>query len=260
MWLSIKHPNFFIGLFYGLGLFGSGVSWVSVSMTEHGGASFPLAFIMTTVFTAGLAIFPGLASWGMQAGINDGPRHLQSVLLTACWVTMEAFRGWFLTDFHGFCSVTAHSEHHLKAIYRGLAYSVFAVIALTAGGFVASLLDRRLTPLIVPVILMTLGPTLDAQFEPNEEQTRATRVALWQPMTAQSEKWKPEFRERIIEQHVVNGLPADVDIIIWPETALPMTESQMNSVLPDLDLMLLSNTQTLITVYWGKVRVDTPTV
>ena len=76
MWLSIEHPSFSIGLFYGLGLFGSGVSWISVSMTEHGGASFSLAFIMTTIFAAGLAIFPGLASWGMQAGINDGPLHL----------------------------------------------------------------------------------------------------------------------------------------------------------------------------------------
>ena len=47
MWLSIRYPGFSMGFIYGLGLFGSGVSWVSVSMTEHGGASIPLAFVMT---------------------------------------------------------------------------------------------------------------------------------------------------------------------------------------------------------------------
>ena len=166
---------------------------------------------------------------------------------------MEAFRSWFLTGFpwllFGYSALGTPFEGYLSWV--GV-FGVSAVIAMTAGGFVASLLDRRLTPLIIPVILMITGPILNAQFEPSEEQTQATRVALWQPMIAQSEKWKPEFRERILEQHVVNGLPPDVDVIIWPETALPMTESQVNSVLPDLDLMLLSNTQTLITGVLGQ--------
>ena len=254
MWLSIKHPSFSIGLFYGLGLFGSGVSWISVSMTEHGGASFSLAFIMTTIFAAGLAIFPGLASWGYASWQQRWPTAVGKVcLLTACWVTMEAFRSWFLTGFpwllFGYSALGTPFEGYLSWI--GV-FGVSAVIAMTAGGLVASLLDRRLTPLIIPVLLMITGPILNAQFEPREEQTQATRVALWQPMIAQSEKWKPEFRERILEQHVVNGLPPDVDVIIWPETALPMTESQVNSVLPDLDLMLLSNTQTLITGVLGQ--------
>ena len=254
MWLSIKHPSFSIGLFYGLGLFGSGVSWVSVSMTEHGGASFSLAFIMTTIFAVGLAIFPGLASWGYASWHQRWSTALGKVcLLTACWVTMEAFRSWFLTGFPwlllGYSALGTPFEGYLSWV--GV-FGVSAVIAMTAGGLVASLLGRRLTPLIIPVLFMITGPILNAQFEPSQEQTQATRVALWQPMIAQSEKWKPEFRERILEQHVANGLPPDVDVIIWPETALPITESQVNSVLPDLDLMLLSNTQTLITGVLGQ--------
>ena len=254
MWLSIKHPSFSIGLFYGLGLFGSGVSWVSVSMTEHGGASFSLAFIMTTIFAAGLAIFPGLASLGYASWHQRWFTALGKVcLLTACWVTMEAFRSWFLTGFpwllFGYSALGTPFEGYLSWV--GV-FGVSAVIAMKAGGLIASLLDRRLTPLIIPVLLMITGPILNAQFEPSQEQTQAIRVALWQPMIAQSEKWKPEFRERILEQHVVNGLPPNVDVIIWPETALPMTESQVNSVLPDLDLILISNTQTLITGVLGQ--------
>ncbi len=254
MWLSIKHPGFSIGFIYGLGLFGSGVSWVSVSMTEHGGASIPLAFAMTSIFAAGLAIFPGLASWGYASWHQRWSTTLGKVcLLTACWVTMEAFRSWFLTGFpwllFGYSALNTPFEGYLS--WLGV-FGVSAIIALTAGGFLASLMDRRLITLIIPSVFLMTGPILNGQFQPNEDPTQATRVALWQPVIAQSEKWKPEFRGRIVEQHVVNGLPADAGVIIWPETALPMTESRVNTALPDLDLMLLSNGQTLITGVLGQ--------
>jgi apolipoprotein N-acyltransferase len=254
MRLSIKHPSFFIGFIYGLGLFGSGVSWVAVSMTEHGGASIPLAFAMTSIFAAGLAIFPGLASWGYASWHQRWSTTLGRVcLLTACWVTMEAFRSWFLTGFpwllFGYSALNTPFEGYLS--WFGV-FGVSAIIALSAGGFLASLTDRRLIALIIPSVFMVTGPILNGQFQPNEDPTQATRVALWQPVIAQSEKWKPEFRGRIVEQHVVNGLPADAGVIIWPETALPMTESRVNATLPDLDLMLLSNGQTLITGVLGQ--------
>ena len=254
MWLSINHPGFSIGFIFGLGLFGSGVSWVFVSMTEHGGTSIPLASAMTTIFAAGLAIFPGLASWAYAIWHQRWSKTFGKVcLLTACWVTMEAFRSWFLTGFpwllFGYSALDTPFEGYLS--WLGV-FGVSALIALTAGGFLASLIDRRLTTLIIPSILMMIGPILNGQFEPSENPTQATRVALWQPVIAQSEKWKPEFRGRIVEQHVINGLPADVSVIIWPETALPMTESRVNSALPDLDLILLSNGQTLITGVLGQ--------
>ena len=254
MWLSIRYPGFSMGFIYGLGLFGSGVSWVSVSMTEHGGASIPLAFVMTSIFAAGLAIFPGLASWGYASWHQRWSTTLGKVcLLTACWVTMEAFRSWFLTGFpwllFGYSALDTPFEGYLS--WLGV-FGVSAIIALSAGGFLVSLMDRRLIALIIPSVFMVTGPILNGQFQPHEDSTQATRVALWQPVIAQSEKWKPEFRGRIVEQHVVNGLPGDIDVIIWPETALPMTESRVNATLPDLDLMLLSNNQTLITGVLGQ--------
>jgi apolipoprotein N-acyltransferase len=254
MWLSIRYPGFSMGFIYGLGLFGSGVSWVSVSMTEHGGASIPLAFVMTSIFAAGLAIFPGLASWGYASWHQRWSTTLGKVcLLTACWVTMEAFRSWFLTGFpwllFGYSALDTPFEGYLS--WLGV-FGVSAIIALSAGGFLVSLMDRRLIALVIPSVFMVTGPILNGQFQPHEDSTQATRVALWQPVIAQSEKWKPEFRGRIVEQHVVNGLPGDIDVIIWPETALPMTESRVNATLPDLDLMLLSNNQTLITGVLGQ--------
>lgn len=254
MWLTIQSPGFSIGFVFGLGLFGSGVSWVSVSMTEHGGASFPLAFAMTTIFAAGLAIFPGLASWGYSAWHRRWPTTLGKIcLLTACWVTMEAFRSWFLTGFpwllFGYTAINTPFEGLLSWLGT---FGVTACIGLVAGGCLTCIIDRRVAPLIISVVVLISGTFLNSQFLPVEHSDKPVRIGLWQPVINQSQKWKPEFRGEIVERHATQGLAGDVEVIIWPETALPMSESQVNSVLPDLDLLLHANQQTLITGVLGR--------
>lgn len=256
MWLTIKNPGFLIGWIYGLGFFGSGVSWVSVSMTEHGEASMPLAFALTAIFASGLAVFPGLASWGYASWSRRWSTTLgQACLLTACWVTMEAFRSWFLTGFpwllFGYIALDTPFEGYLSWI--GV-FGTSALIALASGGLLTSVIKRQATPLLLPIVILSAGSALDAQFEPIEESSKATQIALWQPVVRQSEKWKPEYRGQIINHHVTRGLPTNVAIIVWPETALPMTESQLKPALPDLDLLLQSNEQTLITGVLGQTE------
>ena len=48
---------------YGLGMFGSGVSWVYVSIHVHGHADVPLAVGLTALFCAGLALLQALFAW-----------------------------------------------------------------------------------------------------------------------------------------------------------------------------------------------------
>lgn len=50
------------GWFTGLGLFGSGASWVYVSISEHSNTAIPIAVLLTVIFVAGLALFHGLPS------------------------------------------------------------------------------------------------------------------------------------------------------------------------------------------------------
>src|SRR5262245_27990094 len=48
------------GWLYGVGLFGSGVSWIYVSIHDHGNASMPLAATLTALFCAAMALFQAL--------------------------------------------------------------------------------------------------------------------------------------------------------------------------------------------------------
>ena len=64
--LSTCSPGqgFWRGWLYGLGMFGTGVSWVYVSIHVHGHAAVPLAVGLTALFCAGLALLQGLFAWG----------------------------------------------------------------------------------------------------------------------------------------------------------------------------------------------------
>ncbi|MEP4392200.1 MAG: apolipoprotein N-acyltransferase, partial [Marinobacter sp.] len=83
------------GWLVGLGLFGTGASWVYISISEHGNTSVPLAVILTVIFVAGLALFHGLAFWAWgKLAKNNAVRRL--ILFPAAWILCDWVRGWLL--------------------------------------------------------------------------------------------------------------------------------------------------------------------
>lgn len=61
LWLksSAKHA-FIVGLIFGIGFYGIGVSWVFISIHEFGHTSLFLALLITTLFILILGLFTGI--------------------------------------------------------------------------------------------------------------------------------------------------------------------------------------------------------
>ena len=70
--------DFLVGWWFGAGLFGTGVSWVFVSLNQFGGLAAPFAAFATLAFCAFLALFPAVAG-GLQAMVPAGPMVLSSL-------------------------------------------------------------------------------------------------------------------------------------------------------------------------------------
>src|SRR5690554_1595440 len=88
------------GWAFGLGMFTSGTSWVYVSIHDYGAAPPFLAGFLTAVFVAGLSLFLALFGWLWARFIRQQQHTLSNAwAFAALWVTIEAFRGWFLTGF-----------------------------------------------------------------------------------------------------------------------------------------------------------------
>ena len=84
------------GWFYGMGLYGIGVSWVYVSIHFYGGTPIPLAALMTVVFAGGLALLFSLQAW-VYSKLNLSRYYL--VTFPALWVLFEWLKTWLLSGF-----------------------------------------------------------------------------------------------------------------------------------------------------------------
>lgn len=248
-YLLRRHPSFWLGWWFGLGQFGIGISWVYVSMTAHGGASPVLGSLMTLVFVAGLAVFPGLLGLAFRQWRSHWPTAFgQVTLLTALWCTLEALRSWLLTGFPWL--LAGHSA--LDSPFAGWlpwigAYGVGALIALSAGLIAIAPTGRGWLTLSALIALSGL-------LLPSNQTTPGAplTVGLWQPMITQAEKWKPAFQGGIIRDHLRLGLPDSVNVIVWPETALPLTEREADTLLAGLESTLREQNQGLFTGILGQ--------
>lgn len=262
---SSSFKGFLYGWLFGLGLFGSGASWVYVSIHTYGYASPLLAGSLTLVFVLGLALFPGL-SFFVYGKLKSASKVGNAFLFCACWVMGDLFRTFFLTGFpwlflgYGHLNTPLSGWIPLIGVYGLSAITVLSGIALY---FLASLAFKALpvvmntnpqrgkqrllavyplkktlfkTGFIALVLLLWLiGPLLN-QIQWTQDADKTLRVALMQTNIPQEEKWKPEqgiktlqLLEDMTTQAWGNWDSKDSEtsnLIIWPETAVPMLYDQ----------------------------------
>ena len=88
------------GYFFGMGMFGLGVPWVYVSMSQFGGVAPPIAAILTALFVLFLALFPAFTGYFFARFFAKLTTNIKLlVVLPALWTTSEWIRGWIFTGF-----------------------------------------------------------------------------------------------------------------------------------------------------------------
>jgi apolipoprotein N-acyltransferase len=216
-----------IGLAFGLGLFGAGVNWVYVSLHDFGGMPLPIAVIATTLFCTVLALFPAAVGW-LQARIGGAAARHYLLSLPALWVLLEWLRGWIFTGFPWLSVGYAQAPYGPLAGFAPLLglYGVSLTVALSAGSL--ALLSERAThrrfaplPLALLAALWLAGWGLQ-QVEWTKAQGAPITVSLLQGNVPQELKWRPEKAAATLELYRDLALKSRGRLIVMPETALPM--------------------------------------
>lgn len=242
------------GWFFGFGLFASGVSWVYVSIHEYGSAPPLLAGMLTLGFVAGLALFLALFGWLWARFFRHPHFSLANALaFAALWVAVEIFRGWFLTGFPWLYIGYSQLAGPLSSLAPiGGVWLVSFAIALTACLITNLLLAQPARSrwlqhalLIVPIwlaaSLLHFAIWTQAAGEP-------VSVAAIQGNVEQSLKWDPEHisNQLILYQQLSISAPR-VDLLIWPENAIPLLKSSAVDYLNNLEQFFQQRNTALIT-------------
>jgi apolipoprotein N-acyltransferase len=227
LWASAPSPRaaFGLGFFFGLGLYGAGVSWVYVSLNRFGAMPVPLAAAATFAFCAFLALFPALAGW-IQARIardSAPPVALRAVLLIpAAWTLIEWSLSWFLTGFPWLAfGYTAIDDPLSGYAPLGGVYAVSLAMAVAAGLlWCVARGHARWIAAGTLALMLACGYGLRAT-QWTDPVGEPLRVALLQGNVPQEMKFDPARYERTLATYALLAESMDARLIVLPETAVP---------------------------------------
>ena len=229
--LHVASPRraLWLGWFFGLGYFGTGVSWVFVAVYVFGNSSIFTAALLTVISICFIAIYPGLQSFFSVYIIQKYQLKNKFLILVVVfpltWVVIEWFRGWFLTGFP-WLAIGYSQTNSFLAGYAPIigVYGVSWIVVILAGLLLSTLIDAKKIPLaLMSAAIIYIAGFLFMQLSWTDKTGNAIKVSLVQGNVDQSSKWDPEHFEKRKNRYLsLTREHWDSDLVLWPENALTL--------------------------------------
>ncbi|WP_226662743.1 apolipoprotein N-acyltransferase [Microbulbifer aggregans] len=216
---------------FGFGLFVTGGSWVYVSITDFGGSSAILGVLLTGAFVSILAVL--FAVPFAFIGRFRGSPVAFALAFASLWFMAEWLRTWVFTGFPWLFAGYGHLNTWLAGWAPVISvYGIGLLLAFTAA-VIALVIRGALAPLKAPTSIALLvaallpwaaGLAMQSVSWTHQKDTEVT-LGLVQANIPQDKKWLPEFRGETIRRYqsaTAKLREEGVDVVIWPEAALPL--------------------------------------
>ncbi len=266
------------GWCFGLGLFGSGASWVYVSIHDFGHLSVGLSSLLTLVFCGCLALLCAL-NWAAYALLSHrlithlrppasqtaNTLHLENtILFAALWVTGEWARTWLLSGFPWLFIGYSQTQQLLGpwASIIGV-YGISFLIAIT--GAVVALFTLQRKSLGAEARLSSINPTKQYSMAFSllliwlapvtltfpiwtEQASKPNSVTMVQANISQHKKWQLSHRQSSIDLYLKLTEPhwQTSDLIIWPEAAIPIYHDRSAELLRHINARAIASQTSFI--------------
>lgn len=250
------------GWLMGFGLFGSGVSWVYVSIHDFGMTSVPLAIALTVVFVATLAFFPALGFWvwGKVSAPGSGWRLWS---FPAIWVLTDWVRGFLFTGFPWLYLGTSQVDGPLASwapvvgvlgvtlLFVGSATATYAVLRHLVRGAPATnhqlgQAGAGITAFVAVLPWVLAWPLYSVAW--TEREGEAVSFMTVQGNIPQQIKWDPDhIRDQLSHYLMTTQGHWDRDLILWPETAIPIRSTRAGPVIDRIKQETAVHNTTLVT-------------
>jgi len=211
---------FWSGFAFGLGLFGGGVSWVYVSLSQFGGMPAPLAGLATFLFCAFIALFPAAAGW-LQARVPAADGVRACLIIPSAWTLFEWLRGWILTGFPWLSAGYAATGWPPQGYAPVLGVYGLSFVTLSLAGILWALATRKKILAFVALFAVLGAGQALRTVDWTAPLGDPVHAALLQGNIEQEMKFRPERYARIVETYAGLAEQTSARLIILPETAVP---------------------------------------
>lgn len=246
---SIKQ-SMLLGLWFGIGYFGVGVSWIIISIHDYGHIHYLIAACITFAFILYLALYPSLIALGFKLLRCEHSTWLSMGSFSVLWCLGEWVRSWLMTGFPWLLIGTSQMDTPMRSlapiigVYGLSLLSVFAATLLVYA-FKTRTVQRYVYLTIM--VLMLISPSLLNSIRWTQIDKTPISVAGIQADLSMRDKWDEtlfwdmlKFYEGAIDKLLGQQL------IILPESAIPVPERYLTNYLERLNKKAIKANSALI--------------
>ena len=236
LWLKVQHAKqaFKLGLAFGLGLYCVGIYWIYISLHDFGGMPWWFAGFATFCLCAFMALFPAIVGYLSK--------RLGFIVLSVpvLWGLSDWVRSWIFTGFPWLTMGYSQVPHSPLAAYMPIVgvygVSVISVFLAAIIGFWLATKPQnciwKRQAIAGITLIVGAGLALKAA-QWTTPINKPISVALIQGNIAQASKWSPETAQNTINTYINMVKASTAQLIVLPETALPVISSQIDPSITD---------------------------
>jgi apolipoprotein N-acyltransferase len=228
VWQSTPLRGALLGWAYGVGWLGAGVWWLFISMHRYGHLNPVLAGIAVFLLAAVLSLYLA-GAMALVARWRSGGAWRDALLFAGAWLLAELARTWLFTGFPWLVSGYAHVDAPLAALAPWVGVLGIGAVAAWLSALLSHVRQQpKAAALAVLLIgaLAGLGPTSHGQ------PGATAQVSLLQTNVPQDEKFVLEQLPATLAALADTLRAARGQLVVAPETAIPLLPSQLNELAP----------------------------
>ncbi|HEY5994636.1 MAG TPA: apolipoprotein N-acyltransferase [Gallionellaceae bacterium] len=237
LWFRAGSPRAaaWLGFFFGLGIYGAGISFIYVALHDYGDMHPLLAAAVTLLAGAFLALFSALAGYA-QARLPGPPWMRLALAMPATWALLEWLRGLAFTGFP--CMLAGYSQVEsplggytpilgvygtslLTAVSAGLLALLYPPLRALLARSPAKPGGRTWIAALAFLAIWMLGALLRT-VEWTQPLGEPVKVSLLQGNIPQELKFNADQLSSSLETYRRLALQSDARLIVLPETAFPI--------------------------------------